>query len=133
MSELKCTKCGGDLFNMVYFDRGDQEAEKYNEWNKDFGQCVCLSCYSCGEIFKVCRAPVSADISEIKGLYDFNRIDRKAFEFHKHSLAANRACFSLGSFLVDETPNAPELKQWIAEEHISYIENEYLKPDNYPF
>lgn len=133
MKELRCSECGGELHNLIYFDSGSQEAEMYNEWNKDFGQCICLSCYCCGEIFKICRASVSADISEIKGLYDFDRIDRKAYELHKRSIAANRSCFSFGSFMVDEDMDNPDLKQWIAEEHLSYIESDVIRSDEYPF
>ena len=92
--ELKCSCCGGDLFVTIAYDLNDQEAEKYSYLNSDFCCCVALTCYSCGEYFPIVRTNHDADVSELKGLYDFNRLENRRAARHERELEAIRLCFS---------------------------------------
>ena len=94
MNELRCN-CGGRLYTMIYFDSDSRAAEKYRPGFRDYSQVVSLTCYDCGEIFGICRAPSDADVSEIKGIYDFNDVDAAAYDIHQQYLEANRSCFEL--------------------------------------
>lgn len=92
--ELKCSCCGGDLFVTMAYDLKDQEAEKYSYLHNDFCCCVALTCFSCGEYFPIVRTNHDADVSELKGLYDFNKLENRRVSRHQRELEAIRSCFS---------------------------------------
>lgn len=113
--ELKCSCCGGDLFVSLAYDLKDREAEKYSYLHSDFCCCVALTCYSCGEYLTIVRTSRDSDVSELKGLYDFNRLENRRAARHQRELEAIRLCFS------DEDP-----EQW--RPMFLYSENEVRFP-----
>lgn len=113
--ELKCNCCGGDLFVSIAYDLNDKEAEKYSYLHNDYCCCVALTCYNCGEYYPIVRTNHDADVSEIKGLYDLNKLENRRLARHQRELEAIRLCFS------DEDP-----KQW--NPMFMYTENEVRFP-----
>ena len=99
MNELRCSECGGELFLCIskidVSDRAEKNDRKcrltgqFVMWNK----LISLACYDCGCMFDVCVGASDSDVSELKGLYDLDKLDNRRYDIHKKRIAAERLVF----------------------------------------